>query len=408
MSSLIFENSCLERSHKNFGYNLFMLRSHKIQLIPNQKAVEYFRQACGCARLAWNVALAKWKEGYQNGDRPSGSGLKVWFNSIKREQYPFVYAVTKCATERPFTNLQNAFNRFFSKQGGHPKFKSRHRSRDSFYVSNDKFSVSGKYIRIPRLGVVRMTEKLRYQGKIFGATISRTADRWFVSIQVEVESPIGSDALRKPSVGIDLGIKSFAVLSDGTSIDNPRIFKRFEAKLRRLNKSLSRKVKGSSNWKKTKAKLARLHYRIACCRLDFVHKFTHFIAQNYSTVCLEDLNVAGMLRNHKLAKHIQDISLFEVRRQLEYKCNEVHFVSRFDATSKTCSCCDWKNENLALEDRVFECSSCGLVEDRDLNASKNILRWASPKVKPVDQKALARNVKSRVKPSGMKQELGVG
>lgn len=160
--------------------------------------------------------------------------------------------------------------------------------------------------------------------------------------------------------------------------------------MRRSNKSLSRKTFLSKNWFKARNKLARLNARIADCRLDFIHKATHRIASKYDIVCLEYLNVRGMVKNHKLAKHVQDVSFYEIRRQLEYKCQEVWFCDRFVPTSKTCCDCDWVDENQTLNDRVFVCGNCGKSENRDLNAAKNIVRWATPiKIKPVDRKALA-------------------
>jgi len=237
--------------------------------------------------------------------------LKKELNSIKKEQFPWMYEVTKCAAEQPFNNLQRAFTNFFAGRSKYPKPKKKFK-QDSFYLSNDKLSIKGKYIHIPKLGHVKMTEELRYSGKILGATVSRRADKWFVSIQVEIEPTLQQCSSENQAVGIDLGIKYFAVLSDGTVIENPRIYKRFEGKLRRLNKSLSRKVKKSKNWCKARAKLAKLHKKIADCRQDFIHKFTHFVCSQYGIVCLEDLNTRGMLRNHKLAKHIADVSFFEM------------------------------------------------------------------------------------------------
>jgi putative transposase len=362
-----------------------MNRAHKIQLVSNKRSIEYFNKACGTARFVFNWALSEWSEQYKQGGKSNGFELKRYFNSFKKEEFPWVYDVTKCASEGAFSNLQRAFTNFFDGRAKYPKYKKKFK-KDSFYLSNDQFSIKGKYIYIAKFGYVKLTEELRYDGKILGAVVSRKADKWFVSINVEIEPILQKCNSENQAVGIDLGIKSFAVLSDGTIVDNPRITKRFEGKLRRLNKSLSRKIKGSNNWKKAKLKLARLHKKIANCRLDFIHKFTITVCRKYGIICLEDLNISGMLCNHKLAKHIQDISLYEVRRQFEYKANEVRFVNRFDATSKTCHKCDWKNDNLTLNDRIFICKSCGHVEDRDLNASKNIVRWATPKHKSCGQK----------------------
>jgi putative transposase len=359
--------------------------------MPNKEAVEYFQQACGIARLAWNEALREWIEQYEQGGYPSGRELNRYFNSYKDVKYPFIKNVTKCAAQHPFDNLQFAMDRFFAGTARYPKFKKKYKSKDSFYLANNVFTVQGKYIKIPKLGMVKMTESLRFKGKIMSAVVSRRADKWYVSIQVEINEPIPPRGVGdNQAVGIDLGIKTLAVLSDGTTFENPRIYKRFEGRLRRRNKSLSRKTFHSKNWFKASNKLARLYARMADCRLDHTHKFTHYVAINYNVVCLETLNVKGMAKNHKLAKHILDISPYEVRRQLEYKCQEVWFCDRFAPTSKTCCDCDWVNENQTLKDRVFICGGCEKTENRDLNAAKNIVRWATPiKTKPVDRKALA-------------------
>jgi putative transposase len=165
-------------------------RSHKIRLTPNKEAIEYFQQACGIARLAWNEGLHEWNDWYEQGGKPSGRELWRYFNSYKYKKYPFIKGVTKCAAQQPFDNLQSAMDRFFTGTARYPKFKKKYKSKDSFYISNDVFTVQGKYIRIPKLGLVKMTEPLRFKGKIMSATISRRADKWYVSIQVEINEPI--------------------------------------------------------------------------------------------------------------------------------------------------------------------------------------------------------------------------
>lgn len=381
-----------------------MQRSHKIQLIPNQAAMAYFRQACGIARLAYNVGLSRWKEEYEAGNKPTGRSIKAWFNSIKRERFPFVMDVTKCASERSFDHLQRAFTSFFKGISRYPSPKKKFKSRDSFYLANDKFSVNRKYIRIPKLGAVKMTEELRFEGKILGAVVSRHAGKWFVSISVELDNPIIQQCKgESQAVGIDRGLGVFAALSDGTVIENPRVFKRFKDKLRRLNKELSRRIKGSSNWKKTKNKLARLHKKIADYRSDFIHKFTRMVCDKYDIICLEDLNVRGLIRGMH-SREWADVAHGEMRRQFEYKAKEVRYCNRFDPTSRTCHCCDWYNPDLTLSDREFICRGCGSVCDRDYNAAMNIRRWASPR-KPVEKESLADRVKRTVKLPSMKQEL---
>jgi len=233
-------------------------------------------------------------------------------------------------------------------------------------------SIDNNKVKVPKLGWVKMTESLRYDGKIVSAVVSRKANWWFISISVEVDNKgdIKNQAV-KP-IGIDFGVSKFATLSDGIVFENPRIIEKFSHRLRLLNKSLSRKVRGSNSFRKVKTTLQRLHIRISNYRSDAIHKFSRYIANNYIDVCLEDLNTSGMLRNHKLAKAIADVSFREARRQLEYKCKRVHVINRFFPSTKLCFDCGSVND-MNLSDRVFKCE-CGIEIDRDLNAAQNIMR----------------------------------
>jgi len=292
-------------------------------------------------------------------------------------------------------NLGGAFANFFrnrkqGKESGFPRFKKKG-LHDSFHLDNISFALDGKKIRIPKLGWVNMTEQLRFSGKLMSATISKTAGRWFVSISVEMPDVKCSDNQVHP-VGVDLGIKTLATLSDGTIFENPKTTSKHERKIRRLSKSLARKVKGSSNWKKAKEKLSRAHYRIACIRKDTLHKLTHFLASNYSHICIEDLNVKGMVRNHCLAKAISDCGFGEWRRQLGHKALHVQVVDRFFPSSKMCSNCR-RIHDMPLSKRIMRWE-CGNVMDRDQNAAINILnegiREVLPKfIKPMEMEALA-------------------
>lgn len=368
-----------------------MQRSHKIQLNPNNAQATYFAKACGVSRLTYNWALAEWKEQYSQGEKPSAYGLKKRFNSIKRGQYPFVTEVTKWAPERAFMDLEKAFKNFFRrlKQGkapGYPKFKKKG-VRDSFYVSGSVIRTAKKLILIPKLGWVKMTEELRYAGKIQSVTISKRADRWFVSISVEVPDVEECDKNQVHSaVGVDLGVKSRAILSDGTVIENLRVTQKFAELVRRANKRLARKVRGSNNWKKQKVKLSKLHLRIHNTRSDATHKLTAFIANNYSDVCVEDLNAAGMVINKRLAKAVADASFGEIIRQLNYKCIRVHKVSRWFPSTRLCGRCG-QIHDMPLGKRTMKCD-CGVEIDRDLNAAINILRQGLPDYKPVELEAL--------------------
>jgi putative transposase len=354
-----------------------MQRANKIKLQPNNVQTTYFAKACGCARFTYNWALAEWQRQYEAGEHPSAYVLKKQFNSIKKQEFPWVKEVTKCSPEAAFLNLDKAFKNFFRRvksgqKPGYPKFK-RKGLHDSFYVASQYFKVDGKKIFIPKLGWVRMQEHLRFKGKLQSVVISRGATGWFASVSLNIpDLPLDENQVQM-AVGVDLGIKHLAVTSEGDYYSNPKTTNKYQEKLRKLNKSLSRKVKGSSNWKKAKQKLGKLHYKIVCIRKDAQHKMTTEIANTYTDVCVEDLNCSGMLKNRKLSKAIADASFSEIRRQLAYKCQRLHVVSRWFPSTKLCPQCGQINE-IPLSKRVYVCD-CGYGPvDRDVHAAKNVLR----------------------------------
>jgi len=347
---------------------------HKIRLTPNKKQMEYFSKACGTARFSYNWGLSEWKRQHEAGLNPSGLSLKKEFNAIKKEQFPWTYEVTKYASQQPFIHLQTAFSKFFKGDARYPVFKKKG-INDSFYIGNDQFKIVGKRIKIPNLGWVRMTECLGYSGKILNATVSRSADRWFVSINIQMGiTPATCE--NQAVVGVDLGVKNLATLSNGEVIEGPKALGKMQKKLKRLQQSLSRKKKGSRNREKQKRKVARLHYRISSIRLDGLHKLTSMLTCDYSVVVIEDLNVLGMMANRKLAKSISDMGFNEFRRQMEYKSQiaGVHLImaDRWFPSSKRCSACGEKHQGLTLSDRIFVCPICAFKIDRDLNAARNL------------------------------------
>jgi putative transposase len=303
-----------------------MQRAHKIRLNPTPEQEVYLRKAAGTARFVYNWGLGEVKRALDDGRKPeSPLDLKARFNAIKREQFPWVYEVTKCAAESAFRNLAAALTNFRkSKRGerkgkriGFPKWKSKRKGFGSFYLANDKFSIDDHILTVPRLGRVNMTEPLRFTGKIMGATISYRAGWWWASIQVDVphEPPIHTGH----TVGVDVGVKNLAVSSDGQVFENQKHLHRAYRTLRRLQRQLSRRVKGSNNRGKAVLKLARAHYRVACLRADAHHKASAQIARKAALIGIEDLNVAGMLKNRRLARAVSDASLSEFHRQLRYK-----------------------------------------------------------------------------------------
>lgn len=352
-----------------------MILSHKIELVTTCKQRDHFMRCCGTARFVWNHALAAWNAAYASGEKPTGYGLKKAFNQTKYELYPWLKDVHRDCHSQPFANLQRAFNSFFKGVAKRPKFKKRGKCRDSFAVANDKFRVDGETVVLPKIGRVRMTEPLRFNGKVMGAVVSRTGDRWFIAIQVDV-GDYRKDRSSDNATGIDLGIKTAITLADGEKLHSPRPLKKYKAKLKRVSRRVSRRVKGSKNRSKAVKVLARVHAKVARIRNDWLHKITTTICKNHAMVVIEDLNVSGMLANRKLAPAICDMGWFEFRRQLDYKSaiygTKIVIADRWFPSSKRCSACGSIKQDLTLRERSYECNSCGLIIDRDLNAAMNL------------------------------------
>jgi putative transposase len=406
-----------------------MLIAHRIALDPNNVQATYFARACGVARFAYNWALAEWKRQYEawktnpSLPKPSQAALRRQLNAIKREQFPWMLEVSKCAPQMAIIQLGHAFQNFFAGRARYPQFRKKG-VHDRFTLTNDQFDIDGCRIRIPHLGWVRMRESLRFAGKLMSATISRVSDRWFVSITVDTpDSSHLPKAENQGAVGVDLGVSALATLSTGETIPGPKPHKALLDRLRRLSRSLSRKQKGSANRKKAGARLAKLHARIANIRSDALHKLTTDLARRFHTIGIEDLNVRGMVKNRHLARSIADMSFHEFRRQLEYKAamrgGQVVVADRFFASSKTCSACGHKLDDLPLSVREWTCPDCGTIHDRDVNAAINLKKVAESSAggcQPFQRQAdcsvtacgeegsgLGRKLKT--KPASMKQEV---
>src|SRR5258707_14542056 len=312
-------------------------------------------------------------------------------NALKQTAVPWLYAVSKCAPQEALRNLDRAFAGFFrrvqlKKAGkltgklGYPQRKSRKRGPGSFRLTGS-IGVLPAAIQLPRLGRLRLKERgyLPTSGvQVLSATVSEHAGHWYVSVQVEHEHV--APANRGPVVGVDLGIKRLATLSDGHVEENPRHLKRNLKKIKRLQRAVSRKMKGSQNRKRAVGRLANAHRRVANLRAYTLHQLTSRLAKTKSVVVVEDLNVAGMLKNHRLAQAIGDVGWGVFRRQLTYKAAwygcRVVVARRWEPSSKTCSGCGGVDDTLTLADRVFHCEACGLVLDRDVNAAINLAQLA--------------------------------
>lgn len=392
-----------------------MLIAHRIALDLNNVQATYMSQAAGTARFAYNWALSEWKKQYeawkQNNTlpKPSQEALRRQLNSIKRKEFPWMLEVTKNAPQMAIIQLGQAFKNFFAGRSKYPKFRKKGRD-DRFTLTNDLISIDGCRIRIPRLGWVRMRESLRFTGKIMAATISRVANRWFVSITVDTEDNSHlPKAENQGAAGVDLGVSALATLSTGEVIDGPKPHKALLLRLKRLSRSLSRKQKGSANRVKAKIKLAKLHARIAAIRTDALHKLTTDLTRRFHSIGIENLNVSGMMKNRHLSRAIADMSFYEFRRQLQYKTamrgGKVVVADRFYPSSKTCSVCGYKLESLPLSVRKWKCPGCGTDHNRDLNAAINLKNMAvSSTVTACGEEGSGSSRMTRVKPSSKKQE----
>jgi putative transposase len=369
-----------------------MIKAHKIRLHPTPEQANYFARAAGTSRFVWNWALAEWDRQYQAGEKPTALKLKKQFNELRREQFPWTWEVTKNASDQPILDLGKAFTAFFEGRAHRPRFKSKKRSKASFYLANDQLEFGDHRIWIPKLGWVNMAENLRFNGKVTGARITKTADWWFVSLTVEI--PEALPEKRQAAVGIDVGLKRLATLSTGEGYENQAFLKIALKKLRQANKRLHRRVRGSKNREKARRQVARLHYRITCLRDDVLHKLTTRLANCYGIIGIEDLNLKGLLKNRRLSRSFSDAALGKLLNLLDAKVEQrggqVIKVGRFFPSSKTCHACGWQWEDIELSDRVFICQNpkCAyhqFEQDRDYNASLNILREALHLIGLVEQ-----------------------
>jgi putative transposase len=368
-------------------------RAYKTELDLTDRQVTACKQHAGAARWAYNWGLRVKQERYKATKKsPNAIALHQELNALKKTEVPWLYQVSKCAPQEALWNLDAAFSHFFrrcalKKQGkwkgklGYPQFKTKKKGLGSFRLTG-RIVVSDKAIVLPRLGRLRLKEReylpTSSEVQILSATVSEQAGHWYVSLQVEEEQAVPEND--GPVVGIDLGIKSLATLSDGEVIPNPRHFKRRLKKLKRLQRVVSRRHKGGKNRKKAVRRLAKLHRQIRNQRSSTLHQVTTRLAKTKSVLVIEDLYVSGMLKNHHLAQAIGDVGFSEFKRQLLYKASwyaaRVLLADRWEPSSRRCSGCGWIDAELTLADRTFHCQQCGLVLDRDLNAAINLAKLA--------------------------------
>ncbi|GHO73921.1 transposase [Ktedonobacter sp. SOSP1-85] len=423
-----------------------MKTAHKIRINPTPEQVEYLKRACGTRRFIYNWGREQWEKQYQaykveqetvpEAERtltsPNAMSLKKQFNKIREQEYPWTYDVTKCVVEGAFDDLKKAYDNFFAGRAEYPRYKKKGKAHESFYLSNDKFTVGSHWMSIPglgrflldqrkiekgrgkllrKLGTVNLAEKLRFveEGKapqptkkrnqrkqvicgsvkMLGATVSCEAGHWYVSIQVEIkkQSPPTPTAV----VGVDVGIKQAAVVSDGRRLENQKPLEHHLGKLGKLQRTLARKQKTKDpetgrtvfgkNYEKQRVKVAREHQKIANIRRDVQHKFTSELARTAGVIGIEDLHLLGMMANRKLARAVADAAMGQLLQFLKTKVatagGDVFIASRWFPSTKRCSCCGHVKKRMPLKHRTYQCLVCKLILDRDLNAALNLAWFAT-------------------------------
>ena len=361
-----------------------MLKAYKYRIYPNEEQEIQLNKTFGCTRFIYNQMLADRIKSYEENKDLDIKIIKYPTPAQYKKEYEWLKEVDSLALANAQMNLDKAYKNFFrDKSVGFPKFKSKKNNHKSYTTNNQNGTVfiENNRIKIPKLkSMIKIKQHREFVGLIKSCTISQNpSGKYFISILVDTEN------IQLPKldtkVGIDLGIKEFAITSDGEMFSNPKWLNKSEKRLRKLQKDLSRKQKGNNNRRKDRLKVAKLHEKISNQRKDYLHKISHYIISENQVIVIEDLKVSNMIKNHKLAKSIANVSWFEFRRQLEYKSEwygrELIIAPSNYASSQLCSNCGNKSSQTKdLSCRTYICPVCGMIMDRDINASKNLLKLA--------------------------------
>jgi len=394
-------------------------RAYKYRIYPTNEQEILIDKHIGSCRWIYNYALEKKTTAYKR-DRTRLTRFDLSANLPvlkKNADTKWLKEVNSQSLQMSLKNMDEAFTRFFREKKGFPKFKSKRSSRKSFSIpQNIRVDWNNKRISVPKIKNIKFVVDRRPKGKIKSATISKNSTgKCFISILVDtgISPPKKHRFKAQTSIGVDLGIKDFLTTSAGDKVKNPKHLKKHLFRLKKLQRRASKKKKGSVNRSKSNLRVAKLHEHIHNLRTDFLHKVSSKLVSENQTICLEDLDVAGMLKTHYLAQSIQDCSWSKFNEFLEYKAewNGVNIVriGRFEPSSKTCSECGYVKKDLRLSGREWTCSGCGIVHDRDVNAAKNILQIGlkeqlflgseRPKIKPPENTSLEDSMKEETQPS---------